>query len=142
MMEFFYGLLVRLHPPAFRERFAAEMTLNFEEAGRERAGRLLLDGFVSLLRQWLLRSGSWKLAVAVGIASLQLIGISPAWHLQRSLSHFGHGSPSVRDQQDLGFIIVCATAFVVVLATMTSLWVRGLVNARLKATARRKHAAI
>ena len=55
-MDFLYRLLLRLHPSEFRERFAPEMTLNLEEtAPTERSPRLLLDCFVSLLRQWFLR---------------------------------------------------------------------------------------
>jgi hypothetical protein len=142
-MELLYGLLVRLHPPAFRERFAAEMTLNFEEGGAERAGRFVIDGLVSLLRQWGLRSGWWKLGIAVAVASLQVVGISPVWHLHRRVAHLDGGAAfSLNDQQALVFIILCATAFFVVLATMIALWVRRLVNGRLRSTAGRRRVTV
>jgi purine nucleoside permease len=64
------ALLIRLHPPAFRERFAQEMLWIFEEAGNAwGAGSLLRDAIVSLLRQWLIRSDFWKWLVA-GIAGV------------------------------------------------------------------------
>jgi hypothetical protein len=63
MIRTLYRCLLQLHPPAFRRRFAGEMLWIFEETwASSRAGSLLLDGLLSLLRQWLLRSGSWKVA--------------------------------------------------------------------------------
>src|SRR5690242_12520468 len=59
MLRLFYLALLRLHPKQFRERFADEMQLTFEEARKtEGSGRLLLDGVLSLFRQALLRSHS------------------------------------------------------------------------------------
>jgi uncharacterized protein (TIGR03435 family) len=48
-----YGLLLRLHRPAFRDEFAEEMALDFAEA-RESHGvlRLYLDALASAARQW------------------------------------------------------------------------------------------
>ena len=70
MIRVLYTLLIRLHPPAFRERFAQEMLWIFEEAGNALGGSSLLrDAIVSLLRQWLLRSELWKWLVA-GIAGV------------------------------------------------------------------------
>jgi hypothetical protein len=68
-----YALLIRLHPAAFRERFAQEMLCIFEEAGNAwGAGSLLRDAIVSLLRQWLIRSDLWKWLAAgiVGVVPL------------------------------------------------------------------------
>lgn len=75
-----YAGLLRLHPPAFRSRFAAEMMLNFEES-RPAVGScpLLVDAVRSLVRQWLLRSGSWKLVLAAAGAALQLLSIAALW---------------------------------------------------------------
>jgi hypothetical protein len=65
-----YALLIRLHPLAFRERFAPEMLWIFEEAGNAwGGGSLLRDAIVSLLRQWLIRSDLWKWLVA-GLAGV------------------------------------------------------------------------
>jgi hypothetical protein len=69
-MRVLYALLIRLHPRAFRERFAQEMLLVFEEAENAWGlGSLLCDAILSLLRQWLIRSELWKWAVA-GVAAV------------------------------------------------------------------------
>ncbi len=61
-----YRVLVRMHPPAFRREFAAEMLWIYDQAAAERGSAALLwDAFVSLARQWLLRCGGWKICVAV-----------------------------------------------------------------------------
>ena len=142
---FLYGILLRLHPREFRERFAAEMTLNFEEA--EAAGdfnRLLLDCLTSLLRQWFLRSAGWKLMAAVVCATLQIVMVfSLLWRLQMRGPLPVQTAASVAGaQHDLNLIILCATAFVVVLATMIALWVRSLVAGRLRGKGRRRFSAI
>ena len=60
-----YSWLLRLHPPAFRERFADEMMATFEEASEKQQSvfGLFGDCFVSLSRQWLFRPNSWRAAV-------------------------------------------------------------------------------
>lgn len=59
-----YSCLLRLHPPAFRNRFAEEMMSTFDEAaGHQHAAGLLFDCFVSLTRQWLFRPTSWRVPV-------------------------------------------------------------------------------
>ncbi len=59
-----YRALVYLHPPAFRQRFAEEMLSTFEEAAQDQnVAGLLVDGFVSLTRQWLLRPNAWRTPV-------------------------------------------------------------------------------
>jgi hypothetical protein len=50
-----YATLVRLHPPAFRQRFAPEMLSIFDHAPVESRAALAIDAAVSLLRQWLFR---------------------------------------------------------------------------------------
>jgi D-alanyl-D-alanine carboxypeptidase len=62
-----YRGLLRLHPPAFRERFGEEMLWIFDEAAEmQGVARLLADGVVSLVRQWMVRpeSRKWTMAVA------------------------------------------------------------------------------
>ena len=57
MIRWLYRLLVRCHPAAFRSQFGDQMLSIFEESRRERGSfRLMIDGFMSLLRQWLLRA--------------------------------------------------------------------------------------
>ena len=80
MTRSLYRCLLRLHPPAFRDRFAEEMLGIFDEAAAaEGVVPLFADGLISLLRQWVMRSGMWKVAVAglggfipiaIGFASL------------------------------------------------------------------------
>ena len=70
MIRVLYVLLIRLHPLAFRERFAPEMLWIFEEAENVwGGGSLLRDAIASLLRQWLIRSDLWKWLVA-GLAGV------------------------------------------------------------------------
>jgi hypothetical protein len=69
-MRFLYALLISLHPPSFRKRFAQEMLWIFEEAANSwGAASLLRDAILSLLRQWLIRSELWKW-LAAGIAGV------------------------------------------------------------------------
>lgn len=72
MKRFLYRALIALHPPRFRERFGDEMLCVFDEAGDERTVRFFADGVLSLLRQWLLRSNLWKMAVGAAISALLL----------------------------------------------------------------------
>lgn len=74
MIRILYLSLLRLHPPSFRERFAEEMLRIFDEASTLSERTFLLsDGFHSLVRQWVVRSGMWKFAVALLIAVIQAI---------------------------------------------------------------------
>ena len=66
MSRAIYRSLLWLHPAAFRDRFAAEMLWLYDETvGSEGAAALLADGFASLVRQWLTRRLTWKVAAAV-----------------------------------------------------------------------------
>jgi Peptidase family S41/N-terminal domain of Peptidase_S41 in eukaryotic IRBP len=61
MLRSFYRCLLRLHPSGFRKRFADEMLSIFDHsAGKPAAVRLLMDGVVSLARQWTLRPEFWR----------------------------------------------------------------------------------
>lgn len=52
-MRSLYKWLLQMHPKSFRERFGEEMLCTFDDGrATEGALRLMLDGFVSLLRQW------------------------------------------------------------------------------------------
>ena len=56
-----YRRLIGLHPRAFRLRFEPELLWIFDESRDESgAAPLVYDAAISLLRQWLLRSGMWK----------------------------------------------------------------------------------
>ena len=70
MTRCLYRWLICLHPPAFRLRFEEELLWIFDESrNASRAAPLLYDAAVSLLRQWIMRSGMWKWAVG-GIAGV------------------------------------------------------------------------
>jgi hypothetical protein len=72
MTRIFYRSVLWLHPPRFRERYAEEMAWIFdEEATAGGKAYLLYDGLVSLARQWVVRSGMWKIALAVLGALIQ-----------------------------------------------------------------------
>lgn len=69
-MRVLYALLIRLHPPSFHKRFAQEMLWIFDDAANSwGAASLFHDAILSLLRQWLIRSGLCKWLVA-GIAGV------------------------------------------------------------------------
>jgi hypothetical protein len=61
MLRTLFQLLVGLHPRAFRRRFAPEMLSIFDHATEKRVAlSFVADVFISLLRQWGLRPGSWS----------------------------------------------------------------------------------
>ena len=61
MLRCAYRCLLRLHPPYFRRRFSQEMLSIFDQQkGTLAVARLLVDGVVSLLRQWALRPAFWE----------------------------------------------------------------------------------
>jgi hypothetical protein len=61
MLRSLYQLLLRGHPPYFRQRFAEEMQSIFDQAeSRPVAAGLLADAVLSLLRQWSLRPQFWE----------------------------------------------------------------------------------
>jgi hypothetical protein len=69
-----YRCLLWLHPPVFRREFAGEMLWIFDQSAESQGAlALFLDGLRSLGRQWLLRSGWWKIALALSLASLQVL---------------------------------------------------------------------
>jgi hypothetical protein len=69
-----YRFLLWLHPAVFRREFAGEMLWIFDQASESQgAVGLFFDGLGSLARQWLLRSGWWKIVLALGLALLQVI---------------------------------------------------------------------
>jgi hypothetical protein len=60
MLRSLYRYVLRLHPPAFRKRFAEEMLSIFDDSvATLNAFRLLMDGLLSLARQWALRPEFW-----------------------------------------------------------------------------------
>jgi len=72
MNRVLYKALLWLHPPAFRKRFGGEMLWIFDEAGPHRVLAFFRDAVISVTRQWILRSGSSKIAAAMICAVLQM----------------------------------------------------------------------
>jgi Peptidase family S41/N-terminal domain of Peptidase_S41 in eukaryotic IRBP len=61
MLRPLYRCMLRLHPPGFRKRFEDEILSIFDAAATSRDRiRLLVDGVLSLARQWMLRSEFWQ----------------------------------------------------------------------------------
>lgn len=79
MTRTLYCWLIFLHPPAFRLRFEQELLWIFDESTAvSSAAHLLYDAVLSLLRQWVLRSGMWKWVVGGMVGALPLIiGFGP-----------------------------------------------------------------
>ena len=74
MTRALYRSLICLHPPAFRQRFEEELLWIFDESSdASGAAPLLYDAVISLLRQWLVRSGMWKWVVAGVAGALPLL---------------------------------------------------------------------
>jgi hypothetical protein len=138
-MRSLYDFLLRLHPPQFRERFAAEMMLNFEEAEQSKQPpcRLFLDCLISLLRQWLLRSALWKLALAIVCASFQLLAFGLLWHLPAHGDR--HAMTIATTPQGLQGLLLGVVAVTLLTATMTALWVWILVKRRLSFAVKTRH---
>ena len=68
MLRLLYRWLLRFHPARFRERFAEEILSIFDHIeGRAAAAGLLADAFLSLLRQWTMRSEYWEEKAAVSV---------------------------------------------------------------------------
>jgi hypothetical protein len=76
MTRTLYRCLVCLHPAAFRLRFEEELLWIFDESSdTSGAAPLFYDALISLLRQWLMRSGMWKwLLGGIGAVVYLLIG--------------------------------------------------------------------
>jgi D-alanyl-D-alanine carboxypeptidase len=88
-----YQCVVKLHPRVFREQFGEEMMWIFEEAAETHGPlRLLEDGVISLLRQWILRPRPSGVAVAEAISSASHETGSFAWeHIGTSPSRLPAG---------------------------------------------------
>ncbi len=126
MTRTLYRYLLALHPRPFRQQFAGEMLWIFEESlAAEGAASLLADGTLSLLRQWLLRSGAWKIALAVLGAMLQITAGGFGRFLfvtQRPLSQ------AALTKESLLGIAVIVVACVLVMVIAQALWLRSVLR--------------
>src|SRR5260370_37348179 len=100
-----WGWVVRLHPRIFREQFGEEMMWIFEEATQTHGAlRLLGDGVISLMRQWILRPRPSGVVLAeaasatsrdVGLFAWEHIGASPSRLPAGRLARGGPIGPSL-----------------------------------------------
>ncbi len=128
MSRTLYRCLVRLHPPVFRREFAGEMLWIYDETARaEGRFALLVDGLLSLARQWIVRSGCWKILAAlagglfqVSIGGALMFRIDP--YLARPAIH------AVENPEIVSLIRLAALTAVGLLAAVISLvfWWRRL----------------
>jgi hypothetical protein len=139
MTRALYRWLLWLHPPAFRQEFAGEMLWIFEEASASDAvAPLLADGFISLLRQWVLRTGSWKLAAAVigGLLQVTVGGLGALlFGPRRFLAHLPSYRPLAQDMPDPKVAIamnefipmaIAVLTGVLLMVVLFTLWVKKL----------------
>jgi hypothetical protein len=135
MTRAIYRSLLRLHPPSFRRQFSAEMLWIFDEASAsEGALALLLDLMLSVARQWLMRSGAWKIALALIGASFQMMAGGLAFFF-RSLKDPHRvprtDGPAPVSVTDLIQVTAVALGLVFVMLLALVFWVNGLNQRRL-----------
>jgi hypothetical protein len=141
MTRTLYRGLLWLHPPAFRREFAGEMLWIFEEAAAGGVAPLFADGLLSLLRQWLLRSGPWKLAAAViggllevtagGLGGL-LFGRSPMMaHLATAQVQRPVSPAEALAMNNLIHVAMWAVMGVLLMVVVLVFWVKGLNSRRI-----------
>jgi hypothetical protein len=143
-----YRWLLWLHPPAFRREFAGEMLWIFEEASSEGVAPLFADGVISLLRQWLRRTGPWKLAAALaggmvevtagGLGGLMFGRAQMHARLAGATLTPPPNSAEVLAMNNLIHIILWVATGVVVMVVAVVAWVRSLNASRLDRPARQQ----
>ena len=106
-----YRFLLRLHPAAFRERFAEELLWIYDKSlPQQGSPRLCADGLLSLLRQWFQQVNFAEILIACGGAFI------PPYIASVALRHAMPRGPQW-DELDpqLGFLILAATAILLAL---------------------------
>jgi len=152
-MRTLYRCLLWLHPPVFRREYADEMLWIFDQAAASQgAGALLFDGLGSLARQWLLRSGWWRIALALGLAVLQVaLGgfatlifghrhiVEPAQNPSVvNIAEFARGGSIAHQPLTIGIVMYLAvfvTGGLTIMVIGLSFWMKSF-------GARRRHAAL
>ncbi len=134
MVRLVYAGLLLMHPPAFRRRFMAEMLYIFDQAPQATTSAipLLVDALVSLARQWVLRSGAWKLAAAVLGACLQVAAGGLIWAALRHDSRW-HGDAPASDPLALEGLMrfsLVSIGGIVLMVVTASLWMRRFMRKR------------
>ena len=141
MTRALYRWLLWLHPPAFRREFAGEMLWIFEEAAPQGVAPLFGDALISLLRQWLLRSGQWKLAAALigGMIEVTAGGLGGLMFMRAQMTAHLSAAPltppptpaEVLAMDNLMHIVLWVAIGVVLMVAALASWVRSLNGRRL-----------
>jgi hypothetical protein len=127
MTRSLYRSLLWLHPPSFRRQFAGEMLWIFDEAAHaEGSLRLIGDGLVSLLRQWVLGCGAWKIAAGAALALMQLLVLSGLANIARDPVSQRH-LPKTLSAGDIAFSQALLLVFVLLMGLIACL---GVLRAR------------
>lgn len=134
MKRSLYRGLVWLHPPAFRREFGDEMLWIFDEASIFGSSSLFADGMISLLRQWMLRTRIWMLAVAAtgGILQVTMGGAVMHLHERLNLRKVALVNTDAVAAQELLHVSVWALAAVLAMVAVLALWVKSLNGRRLE----------
>lgn len=134
MKRSLYRGLVWLHPPAFRREFGDEMLWIFDEAYIFGSSSLFTDGMISLLRQWMLRTRIWMLAVAAtgGILQVTMGGAVMHLHERLNLRKVALVNTDAVAAQELLHVSVWALAAVLAMVAVLALWVKSLNGRRLQ----------
>jgi hypothetical protein len=146
MTRALYASLLRLHPPAFRRRFGTEMLWVFDEARlSEGALVLLFDLLTSVTRQWLLRSGVWKAALALALGAIQVTVGGFGWFFfnpRITPSQGAKMTPMTSMMDDLLRVTLWSFGIVFVAVFVSTLWIARFNRSRLNRrtpTPRRRH---
>lgn len=108
MLRSLYSCLLRLHPSAFRDRFGDEMLSIFDQTGRRIAQlSLVLEGALSLTRQWALRREFWR---SHSVAAPQPVSHLPSF---TTLESFRPSTAAVVHGLALSVMLFCATCFAI-----------------------------
>lgn len=122
MIRSLYQFVLWMHPPAFRRRFRDEMLSIFDEGEAGQSGfALLLDGFISLTRQWLIRTDSWKILIAISGAFIQVFwgfGYKTGGHESWAKDHQAL-TPYMQELMIITLALICS---LFMLITALALW--------------------
>ncbi|HWE52948.1 MAG TPA: hypothetical protein VG273_24365 [Bryobacteraceae bacterium] len=129
MTRILYKALLWLHPAAFRRRFAPEMLCIFDEVAlKGGTAGLAGDAVVSLLRQWMLRSGAWiAIAALLGAVIQVTVGGFSFFLFGRATgmaSPPGPGAPLAPESAELIQLMLWTSGSLIVIVLLTTLWIR------------------
>ena len=134
MTRLLYRLLLCLHPPAFRRQFGGEMLWIFDETAGAAVWMLLADALISLARQWLLRSGAWKLLAAGAGGLVQITVGGLGLFLVRRLHAPELSSMHAPMETDMGrliYLAVWVVGTIVCSVIALALWVKDFTGRRI-----------